>query len=265
MVDITKYIFSTKILVKQFVFLYLPTSEDVKYYNCKFIRCLKLTFKRIVANSKKLNNLEKIENIIFDLGGVIIDIDLQKTIKKLEGLNKSGRRLFPRMKNAEFLYQFEKGEISNQDFLQNINDLLEIEQNHSLIREAWNSMLLGIPQKRIEKLYQLRESFRIFLLSNINSIHFLKLKDILDQTMGFNDFERIFDSTFYSHLIGKRKPDLECYHYVINEKNLIPDKTLFVDDSLENVEGALKAGLKSVHLLSGADFPELFKNGRITN
>jgi len=217
-----------------------------------------LSFTEIVANGKKLNNLEKIENIIFDLGGVIIDIDSQKTIEKLEALNKSGKPLVPRIENAEFLYQFERGEISNQEFYQSINNLLKIEQNHSLIREAWNSMLLGIPQKRIEKLYQLRETFRIFLLSNTNSVHFLKLKDILDHTMGFNDFEKIFESTFYSHLIGKRKPDLGCYHYVINEMNLIADKTLFVDDSLVNVEGARKAGLKSIQLVPGADIIELF-------
>jgi len=205
-----------------------------------------------------LNNLEKIENIIFDLGGVIIDIDTQRTIEKLEGMNKSGKPLVSRIENAEFLYQFEKGEISNQEFFQSINNLLENEQSHSLISEAWNSMLLGIPQKRIEKLKQLRETFRILLLSNTNSVHFLKLKDILDHTMGFNEFEQIFEATFYSHLIGKRKPDLECFYHVINEKNLIPDKTLFVDDSLVNVEAARKAGLKSVQLVPGVEITELF-------
>jgi len=173
-----------------------------------------LSLTGIVANEKKLNYLDKIENIIFDLGGVIIDIDPQKTIEKLEGLNESGKPLVPRIENAEFLYQFEKGEISNHEFLQSINNLLEIGESYSLIRDAWNSMLLYIPQKRIEKLYQLRKTFRIFLLSNTNSIHFLKLKDILDHTVGFNDFELIFESTFYSHLIGKRKPDLECFHHV---------------------------------------------------
>jgi len=203
-------------------------------------------------------NLEKIENIIFDLGGVIIDVDPQKTIEKLEGLNKSGKSLVSRIENAEFLYQFERGEISNQEFFQTINNLLGIEKDHLLIKEAWNSMLLGIPQKRIEKLYQLRKTFRIFLLSNTNSVHLLKLKDILDHTVGFNDFEQIFESTFYSHLIGKRKPDLECFHHVINEKNLIPYKTLFVDDSLVNVEGALKAGLKSVQLVPGVEITDLF-------
>jgi len=205
-----------------------------------------------------LNNLEKIENIIFDLGGVIIDVDPQKTIEKLEGLNKSGKSLVSRIENAEFLYKFERGEISNQEFFQTINDLLEIEKNHSLIRDAWNSMLLDIPQKRIEKLYQLRETFSIFLLSNTNSVHLLKLKSILDHTLGFNAFEKIFESTFYSHLIGKRKPDLECFHHVINEKNLIPYKTLFVDDSLVNVEGTIKAGLKSVQLVPGVDITDLF-------
>ena len=208
-------------------------------------------------------NLNKIENIIFDLGGVIIDIDPQITIGKLESLNKSGKPLAPRMEYAEFLNQFEIGKISNQEFYQTINNLCEIEQSHSLIEEAWNSMLLDIPQKRIDKLYQLRKTFRIFLLSNTNAVHLMKLRDILDQTMGFNDFEEIFDTTFYSHLIGKRKPDLECYHHVINEKDIMSGKTLFVDDSLANVEGARKAGLKSVHLLPGVDITELFENGRI--
>lgn len=210
-----------------------------------------------------MNNLSKIENIIIDLGGVILDIDPQQTIGKLESLNKSGKPLAPRMENAEFLNQFEIGKISNQEFYQTINNLLEIEQSHSLIEEAWNSMLLDIPQKRIDKLYQLRETFRIILLSNTNAVHLMKLKDILDQTVGFNDFEKIFDTTFYSHLIGKRKPDVECYRHVINEKHLMPGKTLFVDDSLANVEGARKAGLKGFHLLPGIDLTELFENGRI--
>ncbi|MEJ7768558.1 MAG: HAD-IA family hydrolase, partial [Chitinophagaceae bacterium] len=125
------------------------------------------------------------------------------------------------------------------------NDTLSVEQ----IRTAWNAMLLDIPAGRIDFLLGLKKRYRIFLLSNTNAIHHEAFQQIELKTTGdpvtLND---CFEKAYYSHEIGLRKPDGEIFEYVLNTNRLIAEQTLFIDDTLSNVEAANSINIKGLYL-----------------
>lgn len=190
--------------------------------------------------------LSNIENIIFDLGGVIVGLDESLTkdaFREIIGLDQIAGT-----KYTEFFHKIETGSIPEEEFRA---ALKEAAKDHGLsmpddssLDLAWNKMILTIPHKNIELLKILSQRFNIFLLSNTNSIHLRYFSEnaFLDGC-DFEAFEKLFINTYYSHLIGARKPDREAYDYVINGNSLEPSKTLFIDDNAPNFKGALEAGI----------------------
>ena len=120
-----------------------------------------------------------------------------------------------------------------------------------LIIKAWDALLLDFPPKRIELLKKLKNKYRIFLFSNTNSLHLAALRQIYTQAFGSGALEDHFEKTYYSHLLGMRKPERESYEYILRENQLQGPETLFVDDAIVNVEGAEQAGLKGLYLRPG--------------
>jgi putative hydrolase of the HAD superfamily len=119
------------------------------------------------------------------------------------------------------------------------------------IVDGWNALLLDFPVERIELLKQLGQSYRIFLFSNTNSLHLTALRQIYTRTFGSGTLDDHFEKTYYSHLLGMRKPERESYEYILRENQLHGPETLFVDDAIVNVEGAEQAGLKGLYLRPG--------------
>lgn len=190
--------------------------------------------------------LTGVKNIIFDFGGVIINIDPQKTIQALKTLKLyQPEKIFSNPNSSSMLNKLELGVISNQEFLLYIKQFCSPDTSSLDIIRAWNAMLLDIPQQRISLLQQLKKDYKIFLLSNTNYIHYLSyVVDFEKATRGikFNDF---FDRAYFSFELKMRKPNIEIYKYVLNEQQLIPEETLFIDDSLENIETAKMLNLKT--------------------
>jgi len=110
---------------------------------------------------------------------------------------------------------------------------------------------LDFPAERIQLLQQLRNKYRIFLFSNTNALHLAALRAIYTRTFGTGSLEDLFEKTYYSHLMGMRKPDKASYEYILKENGLVGSETLFVDDAIINVEGAEHAGLKGLYLRPG--------------
>jgi putative hydrolase of the HAD superfamily len=113
---------------------------------------------------------------------------------------------------------------------------------------------------RIESLAalkRLRGKYKIFLLSNTNSIHYTQFSKIFKTTIDEKPFNSLFDKAYYSHEIGLRKPDAEAFEYVLNENNLKPEETLFIDDSIQNIEGARRVGMPTIHLENGMKIENL--------
>lgn len=191
---------------------------------------------------------EKIKNIIFDLGGVIMNLDLPKTIRAFETIgitdivNDTGHYY-----EYPFFYDLEVGEISELAFLEELKLLLNSNASNIKIKEAWNTMILDMPKQRIDFILNLKNKYRIFLLSNTNSIHQEKFLSEFKKEYSF-PFSDLFEKAYYSHEIGLRKPNLEAFQFVLNDSNLNPKETIFIDDSIQNINAAQKVGLETFHI-----------------
>jgi FMN phosphatase YigB (HAD superfamily) len=116
---------------------------------------------------------------------------------------------------------------------------------------AWNALLLDFPAERIELLRSLGKRYRLFLFSNTNALHLAALRKIYRDRFAEGALDDYFEKTYYSHLLGMRKPDKAPFEQILRENQLDPGATVFVDDALVNVEGARTAGLKGFHLKPG--------------
>jgi putative hydrolase of the HAD superfamily len=125
------------------------------------------------------------------------------------------------------------------------------------IRKAWNAMLLSFREKSLQFLERIRPKYKTYLLSNTNYVHIAAFKETLHQQIGVKTLEEYFDQAFYSCEIGLRKPDPACYDWVLKNVEIEPAETLFIDDSLHNIEGAKKAGLQTIHLLPNVKIEDL--------
>ena len=193
-------------------------------------------------------NINRYKNLIFDLGNVIINIDFNKTFSAFSELTD-----FPPseiQKKLQELRLFDihgNGDLDDPSFRAQLRKLLHKEEvSDDAIDKAFNALLLDIPHERIELLKRLRSKYRLFLLSNTNYIHIKKVNEILYDTSGINNLDQLFDKVYYSHELKLSKPDIRIYHKVLEENNLLPEETLFLDDVKENIEGAISAGISGV-------------------
>ena len=118
------------------------------------------------------------------------------------------------------------------------------------IKNAWNALLDRFPKERIDWLKQIKTKYKIFLFSNTNKIHYDAFMKGYTEDFGKNDFNEQFVKAYYSQELGLRKPFLESFNYILKEQGLDPAETLFIDDTLKNIEAAKKAGLQTFHLVS---------------
>ncbi len=194
-----------------------------------------------------------INTIIFDFGDIFINLDKQATINGLKklGLSDWNEDL------SQLNVQFEKGQISRENFLLGIQKQIP---NASIdeILEAWNAILLDFPLYRLEFVQKLSKKYRLFLLSNTDSIHI----DTFEQENGvsfYSDFYQCFERVYFSYEMGMRKPDAEIYTYLIKKYDLSEKRTLFVDDKKENTDAAQLLGLHVWNLQVGQeDVVDLF-------
>jgi len=195
-----------------------------------------------------------IDTIIFDFGDIFINLDKEATIS---GLKKLGMTEW----NAEFdrlNLLFETGDISHEDFLKGFQEQLP---NASIeeILEAWNAVLLDFPLYRLEFLQMLSKKYRLFLLSNTDSIH-IETFENKSGTSFYSDFYQCFEKVYFSFEIGMRKPNPEVFKYLINKHELSPKRTLFVDDKKENTDSAAALGFHIWNLQVGKeDVVDLFE------
>lgn len=191
-------------------------------------------------------NKNKIKNIIFDLGGVIINIDYSLLIQAFSTIGLPHfEAYFSQKAQKEVFDLYEKGLISSQDFREELKKQCKIGTSDNDIDAAWNSMLLDIPQERLELLKNIKNNYRTFLLSNTNEIHMLFINDYLFKTFDTADFTGYFEKVYLSYEIKMRKPDVEIFEFVINENNLKKEETLFIDDSVQHIESAKTLGLQT--------------------
>jgi putative hydrolase of the HAD superfamily len=205
-----------------------------------------------------------IRNIIFDLGGVILNLDPPATRKAFEALGLIDfEKQFTTSRQTGLFDDFDCGRISENQFRDHLKKFLPANVRDEAIDAAWNAMLLDLPKERLALLEALGKKYRLFLLSNTNEIHVTAFSAYLQKEFGFNDFSAYFERWYYSCRIGKRKPDAETFQFVLNENGLLAEETLFIDDSPQHVEGAKKAGIHGLLLSPDKTISDLFENSKI--
>jgi putative hydrolase of the HAD superfamily len=188
----------------------------------------------------------KDKSIIFDLGGVLIDINYDLTINAFEKLGvQDFKNLYSQASQNGIFDAYETGQISTQRFINEVLNLMGGTCNPNYAVKAWNAMILDFKIEKLENLIELRKSANLYLLSNTNAIHLEKVK-IEWTKISPRPLEAFFDRTYYSHLIGLRKPSIEIFNHVCIENDLNREKTLFIDDSIQHIEGAKLAGIKTL-------------------
>ena len=201
---------------------------------------------------------KKIRNIVFDLGGVLVDLDFKAAIN---GLQKAG---FANVKeqlqafDREGIFQkFELGEMSADEFRSAIRENSTVSLTDEEVDDLWNAMLLEVPREKLELILHLRGKYMVYLLSNTNSIHWDYVCKNAFNYRGFrvNDY---FEETFLSYEMHLAKPDKAIFEKVLEEANLLPEETLFIDDSEANCKAASELGIHTHHYHIGEDLKELF-------
>jgi putative hydrolase of the HAD superfamily len=194
-------------------------------------------------------NLSNFDTIIFDLGGVVINLDYQKTTRAFEalGLENFGE-MYSQAAQTGLFDDFEKGKSSVPYFLNKLIDFLPTGTTANQVVEAWNAMILDFPKENLQLLEALKLSHKTFLLSNINEIHIQKVHQHLQLVSPHKTLHPYFEKVYFSSDIGMRKPDAEIFEFVLNENKLDPTKTLFIDDTEQHILGAQKVGIQTYHL-----------------
>ncbi len=202
--------------------------------------------------------MKNLKNIILDLGGVILNIDYKLTAQAFVQLGvKQFDSLYSKQKQAGLFDDFECGHISAHEFRNRINHETGLNLTSEEIDDAWNAMLLDLPASRIDFLEGLKKNFKLILLSNTNEIHFKAFSKIISQNYRDDLFDSLFDAIYYSHEIGMRKPHAEVFKRIVDQNNLIPEETLFIDDTESHLKGAAANHIHTLHLKPGDELTDL--------
>lgn len=193
-----------------------------------------------------------VKNLIFDLGGVILDLSVPHTLNRFAELSRMPAEKVQELYVSEsgFL-AYEKGSIDDRAFRDFVRTTYALEATDAEIDQAWNAMLRGIPQQKLDLLKRLQGEFQVFLLSNTNAIHIQHINEVILPKEGSDaTLDSYFHKAYYSHRMGKRKPDADIFEQVLEENKLVPEQTLFLDDYDINIEGARSVGIRTVHVTS---------------
>lgn len=193
--------------------------------------------------------MKKIEAIIFDLGGVILNIDYNRTRSSFEeeGISHFGD-MYSQSTADELFRRLETGSINEDDFYDAFRDCTLTSASNEKIEYCWNAMLLDFREDTLLFLDAIKNKYRTFLLSNTNLIHYKKFEKIYYEKKRADKFDAFFEKAYYSFEMGLRKPDADCYNFVLQQNNLLPATTLFIDDTEKNVETAERLGIHTILL-----------------
>ena len=204
--------------------------------------------------------MREIKNIIFDLGGVIINLDPGLTIHEFNKISAIPfEQVYTQGKQTELFNEFDKGTISDFEFFSRLRKEIRYEGQEADLLYAWNAMLLDVPGKRLDLLVNMKQNYNTFLLSNTCEPHIVAFEQDLYLEHGVKNFNDYFDKVYYSCRMGMRKPDKEIFEFVLKENELLPEETVFIDDSIQHVKGAGECGINAYLLPKNMEVGDLLK------
>lgn len=198
--------------------------------------------------------LSGIKNIIFDFGGVIVDLDSDGCVARFTQWGLDAERIIGRCVQAGVFSQLEAGTINAEEWTREIlrlsgkpYDTDAIKAVMPKVAALWNSMLAGVPQKRLEALLRLRKSYRTALLSNTNIIHWQHAQQTMFSWQGHRA-EDFFDFIFLSYEMHEQKPGTAIFRKALESAGFEAHETLFIDDSAENCLAAESLGIRTLQV-----------------
>lgn len=207
--------------------------------------------------------LQGIDAIIFDFGNIFIDLDYPKVIKGFsEVAKKNDQQIEELVVTDPILQEFEVGMVDPAEFRWKVNNLLGTSLMDDDFDVIWNSMLKEVPAHRMELLQKVGEKYPTYILSNSNVIHEIAFDEMILEATGKASLRDFVKEVYFSHEIGLRKPNNDCYQHVIEDIDNYASRMLFLDDRLDNVQGAQQAGMKAIQILNpDQQLKELFNIG----
>jgi putative hydrolase of the HAD superfamily len=165
---------------------------------------------------------------------------------------------YSKAKQIGLFNDFETGKISESKFCSKLRELSGLQNSDQEIIVAWNAMLLNFPKERKKLLKELKSKFSLSLLSNTNETHVRAFLKTVQSDIDEVSLSTLFHNVYYSHEIGYRKPDKAAFQYVLERNNYLAEETLFIDDSIQHIEGARKCGIRVIHLDGSFTVEDLF-------
>jgi len=204
--------------------------------------------------------MKGIQNVIFDLGGVIINLDVNLTISAFNKISQIPfENIYTQAQQSELFDQLDKGKISTEDFVSEIKKQIRYTGSNDDILAAWNAMLLDFPEERLDALVEIKHNYNTYLLSNTCEPHIEAFEKELHDEHGIKHFEDYFDKIYYSCRIGLRKPDKAIFELVLRENDLKPGETVFIDDSAQHVRAAGELGINAFLLQKNMSVNDLLR------
>lgn len=196
-------------------------------------------------------NKSTLKNLIFDLGDVIIPIDLTAPVRNFAMLaNMSEEDVRAIWKQHDIWNRYETGLVDDEAFRDHVRQLMgnRDEWADEVIDTAWNSVLLDLPVERVERIKELAANYRLFLLSNTSPIHIRQVNQLL-VNLNQPTLEDLFERVFYSYDVRMAKPSSDIYEHVLTEAGLVAQETAFFDDNAANIQAAAGLGIQAVHVV----------------
>lgn len=199
-----------------------------------------------------------IKNLLIDFGGVLINLDRQRCIENFHhlGLENVEQQLGLYNQKGYFMQQ-ERGAITSAQFRDGIRQLMEKPATDQQIDAAWNSFLADIPTYKLDLLLKLRQKYVVYLLSNTNDIHWRWACEHAFPYRGFRA-EDFFEKIYLSYEMKMMKPDTEIFQSVLQDANIDPQETFFIDDSAPNCRAAESLEIRTYTPQPGEDWSHLF-------
>jgi HAD superfamily hydrolase (TIGR01509 family) len=195
-----------------------------------------------------MTNKDTIRNILFDLGGVILDIDVSATLKRFLDLGFPASLLqYPMNMNTDLFFRYETGKIGTEAFRNELRKTAGVTVSDEELDEAWRAMIVRIPPERARLIERLGERYDLYMLSNTSPLHAPVFERMYFEAAG-NPIDSVFKGLYYSYRIGWHKPDREAWEYVISHAGINPGETLFLDDNIHNIKASQELGFRAIHI-----------------
>ena len=205
-------------------------------------------------------DISKIEAIVFDLGGVIINLYEERTYEAFAELGSMPvEEVKEKALTEKYFKDYETGHIDDPTFRAHLRESLRFEGQDEFLDEAWNAMLGAIPKAKLELLDKLRSKYKLFVMSNTNTIHVRRFLKICDYVSPEKDFYGYFDKVYLSNEVGARKPDARAWQVILDEQPISVEGMIFIDDKLVNIQAASELGFQVYHNRQPDDWMKFFE------